>query len=258
MSTFCQEHTCLMSETSYRHALSTRNGHVKVNLDVMTTAVTMLKENPSLPARQLRPLLKSALPTVMVLDSKYLNNFRLRVANYHAKHLNSTVVTMEDGIKLARNCNLSAEEAVSFHDPMVRANFNEMFRNIMKEDPSTWTAIQFLRKCKSEVHGFDYRLSYGVDGKPTAVMYMTPRMRYNLVRYGNIMFLDSQSRQYNRLGWPYIGPVVKTNQDKIAVACEGIVTSESIVTYVWVLKSMESIEKRWSPSKLSIVMQMVY
>ena len=50
----------------------------------------------------------------------------------------------------------------------------------MKEDPSTWTAIQFLRKCKSEVPGFDYRLSYGVDGKPTAVMYMTPRMRYKI------------------------------------------------------------------------------
>ena len=160
---------------------------------------------------------------------------------------------MEDSIKLARNCKLSAEEAVSFHDPMVRANLNDMFRNIMKEDPSTWTAIQFLRKCKSEVDGFDYRLSYGVDGKPTAVMYMTPRMRYNLVRYGNIMFLDSQKRQYNRHGWPYIGPVVKTNENKIAVACEAIVTSENIDTYVWVLKSMESIEKRWSPSKLSIV-----
>ena len=138
-----------MSESSYRHALSTKSGHVKINLDVMTSAVTMLKENPSLKANQLRPLLKSALPTATVLDCKYINNFRIRVANYHAKHLNSTVVTMEDSIKLARNCKLSAEEAVSFHDPMVRANFNDMFRNIMKEDPSTWTAIQFLRKCKS-------------------------------------------------------------------------------------------------------------
>ena len=66
----------LMSKYSYQHALSTRNGHVKVNLDVMTTALSMLKDNPSLPARKLRPLLKSALPSVTVLDSKYLNNFR--------------------------------------------------------------------------------------------------------------------------------------------------------------------------------------
>ncbi len=84
-------------------------------------------------------------------------------------------------------------------------------------------------------------------------MYMTPRMRYNLVRYGNIMSLDSQKRQYNRHGWPYIGPVIKTNENKVAVTCEAIVTSENVDTNVWVLKSMQSIEKRWSPSKLYIV-----
>ena len=82
---------------------------------------------------------------------------------------------------------------------------------------------------------------------------MNPRMRYNLRRYGNIMFLDSQKRQYNRHGWPYIAPVIKNNENKIAVTCEAIVTSENIDTYVWVLKSIESIEKGWPPSKLSIV-----
>ena len=63
-------------------------------------------------------------------------------------------------------------------------------------------------------------------------MYMTPRMRYNLVRYGNIMFLDSQKRQYNRLGWPYIGPVIRTNENKIAVTAESIVISEDIDTNI--------------------------
>ena len=138
------EHTCLMSESSYRTALSSRAGHVKINLDVMTTTVQMLKANPNLPARQLRQLLKSALTTVTVLDSKFLNNFRIKVANFHANHQNSTVITMEDSIKLASTNKLSIEDSISFHDPMIRANFNEMFRNIMKEDPSTWTAIQFL------------------------------------------------------------------------------------------------------------------
>ena len=124
----------------------------------MTTTVQMLKANPSLPARQLRQLLKSALTAVTMLNGKFLNNFRIKVANFHAKHQDSTVITMEDSIKLASSSKLSIEESICFHDPMIRANFNDMFRNIMKEDPSTWTAIQFLRKCKSEVDGFDYRL----------------------------------------------------------------------------------------------------
>ncbi len=139
------EHTCLMSESVYRTALSSRTGHVKINLDVMTTTVQTLKANPSLPARQLRQLLRSALTTVTVLDSRFLNNFKIKVANSHAKQQDSTVITMEDSIKLASSSKLSIEESICFHDPMIRANFNEMFRNIMKEDPSTWTAIQFLR-----------------------------------------------------------------------------------------------------------------
>ena len=158
-----------MSESSFRHGLSSRSGHVKVNLDVMNTTVSMLKENPRLPARLLRPLLKSALPTVTGLDSKYLNNFRIRVANYHAKHCDQRHVTMEDSLKLASSSRLLPEETVFMHDPMSQANFNEMFRNIMKEDKSTWTAIQFLRKCKAEIEGFDYRLSYGSDGKQLLV-----------------------------------------------------------------------------------------
>ena len=90
-----------MKDSSFRHGLSTRSGHVKVNLEVMTNTVTMLKENPSLPAKQLWPLLQSALPTAAALDSKYLNNFRIRVADVHAKHSNSNLVKMEDSLNLA-------------------------------------------------------------------------------------------------------------------------------------------------------------
>ena len=39
-----------------------------------------------------------------------------------------------DSIKLASQIKLSAEEAVSYHDPVLRVNFNVMFCNIMKED----------------------------------------------------------------------------------------------------------------------------
>ena len=163
------------------------------------------------------------------------------------------MVTMDVGIKLSSTRKLSMEDLAPSLDPMLRANFTKMFTNIMKEDKSVWTTIHFLTKCKTEITGFDYRIQYGSDGKPTAVMYMTPRMRYNLIRYSNIMFLDSQKRQYNRLGWPYIGPVVRTNENKTAVTAEAIVTSENVDTYVWVLKAMQSIEPRWKFSNLMII-----
>ena len=90
-------------------------------------------------------------------------------------------------------------------------------------------------------------------GIPTAILYMTTRMRYNLLRYGNIMFLDGQKRRYNNLDWPYIGPVIKNSDNRIGVTCEAIVTSEDIDTYTWVLKAMLSIEPRWSFSNLQLI-----
>ena len=64
------------------------------------------------------------------------------------------------------------------------------------------------------------------------------------------MFIDAQKRKYNKLNWPYIGPVIKNSDNRIGVTCEAIVTTEDIDTYTWIFKSMISIEPRWSVSRL--------
>ena len=101
--------------------------------------------------------------------------------------------------------------------------------------------------------GFDYRELYDQKGIPTAIMYITAGMRYNLLRYGDIMFLDSQKRQYNSSGWPYIGPVIKNNENMLGVTSEGLVTSEDIDMYTWMFQAMMSIEPRWSITSLKVI-----
>ena len=123
----------------------------------------------------------------------------------------------------------------------------------MESDTSTWTAIAFLKELKVTMDGFDYRVLYNKKGVPIAIMYMTPGMRYNLLRYGDIMFLDSQKRQYNSSGWPYIGPVIKNSENKLGVTAEGIVTFEDIDMYTWMFKAMMSIEPRWNISTLKVI-----
>ena len=59
-----------------------------------------------------------------------------------------------------------------------------MYGRIMENDSNLWPALQFLRKYKETISGFDYRILRGTAGNPTAVLYMTSRM---LIRYGNIM-----------------------------------------------------------------------
>ena len=99
-----------------------------------------------------------------------------------------------------------------------------------------------METCKETISGFDYRVLRGRKGNPIALLYMTSRMRYNLLRYGDVMFIDAQKRKYNQLNWPYIGPCIKNSDNRVGVTCEAIVTSEDNDTYTWVFKSMLSIE----------------
>ena len=69
-------------------------------------------------------------------------------------------------------------------------------------------------------------------------------MRYNLLRYGDIISLDSHKNQYNSIGWPYIGPISKIFENKLGVTAGGIVTSEDIDTYTWMFQVMMFIEPR--------------
>ena len=84
-------------------------------------------------------------------------------------------------------------------------------------------------------------------------MFMTPRNRYNLIRFGNIIFLDAQKRQMNEFCWPYIGPVIKNGENKVGTVCESIVTGETLSFYVWILKMMEETEPTWKLSNIKII-----
>ena len=123
----------------------------------------------------------------------------------------------------------------------------------MSESSDTWQVLSYLNKCKEQILGFDYRVQSSPDGRPIAIMWMTPTMRTNLLRYYHILFLDCQKRQTNKIAWPYIGPSVLNSENKVAVCCEAMVTAEDIDTYTWVLKSMVEIEHRWSLKCIDII-----
>ena len=52
------------------------------------------------------------------------------------------------------------------------------------------------------------------------------------------------------MNWPYIGPVIKHNDNGTSVVSEAIITSEGINTYTCIFKAMVSIEPHWSSYKL--------
>ena len=100
------DHTCQLSQSSYSYAYKAMNGHTKIDLSALNTAVDVLVLNPSLPARLMRPLLKNVLPSTKNINGKFCDNFRRRVMIYHAKHPDAGQISMEDSISLLQKKNL--------------------------------------------------------------------------------------------------------------------------------------------------------
>jgi hypothetical protein len=111
-----------------------------------------------------------------------------------------------------------------------------------------------MDELKVQSPGFDYCIAKDDSGWPIGIMYMTSQMRYHARRYGNVLCLDAQKRQFNSSGWPYIAHVVKDNEMKVDVAAESIVMEETLHEfYLWILWSMVAIEPHFKLSNIQII-----
>ena len=143
---------------------------------------------------------------------------------------------MEEAQALSSKSQCAADETVNTDDPIIRKNVTNILRKIMTEDSGTWKALAYLQECKSQYPGFDYRVHYDKDGMPTSILWMDSRMRSNLIRFGDILCLDVQKRQYNRSGFPYCSPVAKDDDFHAAQCAESIIVEETDEVYAWILK----------------------
>ena len=149
--------------------------------------------------------------------------------------------------------NITESEMSVLNDDHIRLNYQAMCEKILNNVSDTLKAVSYLDDIKLKMYGFDFKIHYNNDRLPDAIVFMIHGMRQNLVRYGNVLFLDSQKRQFNKTGWPYIGPAIMTNDNKVGVTSESIVLIESIEMYTWILQVMAIMETRWIPSNVRLI-----
>jgi hypothetical protein len=249
ITTVDYEHTCELSPHSCRLALKGA-GKLIPDLAGLQDVLCILREHPTLDHKVLRSLLNKYVHFYQSLDGTYIRNFRLRALNYvDSNH----ELTMVEARALTSKGKSSADEFVSSDNPIFAKNFKHLLQQTMQEDGDTWEALKYLRTLKEEVLGFDYRIRYDDKGRPTAICWMLPHMRTNLLRYGNVLFLDTMMKEYNDLGWPYVGPTVKDGEMKIRQVAECIAIEEKLEIYQFVLESLDDIEDRWSLSHLRLI-----
>ena len=82
---------------------------------------------------------------------------------------------------------------------------------------------------------------------------MTPMMRWNLLRYGVILFLDMKKNQYNVFNWPYCGIVIKYHKMMIGLVCEFLGIGEDLDAYAWIIRMLAVMEPRWCLPSIKII-----
>jgi hypothetical protein len=160
---------------------------------------------------------------------------------------------MKDACHLASNAIVAADEYIVREDPESTKVLTSLLRKVMQEDGSTWEAMRYLDELKIPNPGLDYRIKLDSHGRPEAVCYILPKMRQDLLRFGDSLFLDSQKRQFNSMNWPYIGPCVKDQDMKVRVVCESICVEESTRMYAWVVRMLNEMEPRFSLHNIRLI-----
>jgi hypothetical protein len=207
-------HTCQMTTIFHRQALQ-KSGGLQPDLNGLNDIMSLLREKPMLQSDVLQPLLAKYLPFYTATDLVFLVNFRLRAQHWLVNN-GDKELNMEEARHLSSKRSWASEEFLLKDDnPMLKQNRMALLRKVMQEDSSTWDALQFLEQMKESNPGFDHRIKYDYLGRPEAVCWMLPELRRDLIQFGSCLFLDSQKRQYNIVGWPYIGPVVKDSEMQV-------------------------------------------
>jgi hypothetical protein len=140
---------------------------------------------------------------------------------------------------LSKNEDIKLDDSEACHSKV-----REFMRQIMQDSGEGWKAEAYLRKLKEHTAGFDYRIGYSNDGRPEAIVWITPTMRKSWIRYGATIFLDAMKRKMNSLHWPYIAPVGLDHEKRVVLLCECLCIAEELKKYAFVLKSLEEMEPR--------------
>ena len=188
------------------------------------------------------------------MTSMFICNFRRRVMNYLIKNSSHEDLTLDTASNLiAKKVDASREFVTDLDDPIVRTNFSNLLRKVMASNDTTWKAISMLAETKQRMPGFDYNVWTDDDGYPIGILWMTPTMKSNIVRFSHILYLDMQLRQYNSIGWPYCGVSMRNHENETVVGAETIIVEESNASYQWILQTCADLEPRFQLSSIRLI-----
>ena len=246
-------HTCQLCPTFLRQAKIRSGTCLKVDVPNLTTVMELLRHNPNTGSNYIRPFLTKALPTWHSFDCYFISNFRKRAVQYWARNDNNPDhhISMQEAEQLTSSS--TADKTLDWDDPVISNNYIQLLRRVMQETSAPWKVRKYLEQAALNTPGFSYRILTNEEGKPTCITWTTPRMRRDIIRFGDVLFLDAQMRQYNTAGFPYASIVMINDENQICTGCETLYIEESTAGYTQMIRDMAEMESRWLLSDVRFV-----
>jgi hypothetical protein len=230
-------------------------------LEPQLHTMLQLVEMQKAPALVLRNLLRPLFPESFPIDSVVISNVRYKARSILAKRKStrnkedsgtkSVISFPSDGLQLGEfvkalasggvtTFQLSLDESPPPFIDIASINANQLLSKIPNEGIKDVVLIErYLEALHQKYPGlFTYKIAIASNGSRCGYVWMTPAMRRSFELYGDVFFLDMMKRKTNSQEWPYVGPVVLNGNKKIEVAAEGMLVTESLDAYDFVVTAM--------------------
>ena len=254
ITTAVYEHSCELSPEFQRVAMKSTGKFLSFDKTKFGYVLDLVHRKPRIGTTEIRPYLEEVIPHYIGVTGQVVSNFLTRARKWLCVNGPPTNIRSVDVEELtSKKPTTAADETIDSDDDIILHNFTEMMKRIMSEDGNTWTALQLCEETKAKVPGFDYRIRRDSTGKPNGIIWITPENRKNLLRYGDILCLDMQLRQYNSSGWPYCGIALMDGDRKLRLGAQCIIIGEEDEAYAFMVLAIKDMENRFDLTNIKII-----
>ena len=118
-------------------------GRLNVDFSKMQSLLMLLKDYPQMNTISLQLLFQKYFLHYNKVDALFVDNFRRLARKFLIMNKNGIQnLTLKQAEFLDNNKSISiVDEVININDPIVLANMKELFRRILQEDETVWSAI---------------------------------------------------------------------------------------------------------------------
>ena len=247
--------TCQPCSNQLTIARTKARHYAKLSLCSMRDVMNLIDAHHHVPSKILKPFVKKVLPGRKSISAQDIANIRVRARVILAdiRKKGQTIDTYQFESKQIYNLANSIDSSTSDIVDKAITAIKEVYLEYLNDDTCSTKIYAILEKISNEDPGFTYNIAFDHNNIATGIVWMTSTMRSNLHRFGSFMCLDALKRTTNVFEWPYIGPTIVNDLNKISVVCEAFCVSERKLAYTFILKSMLQMAPTFNPNNLKVV-----